>query len=80
MVLKLLTAELRAFCMGDLITPVAFCTKPMLPSFAAELRPMIRQTAAIMKKTVHGVDTLVYRARNALKQELEKEGFDYEEF
>lgn len=39
-----------------------------------------RQTAAIMKKTVHGVDTLVYRARNALKQELEKEGFDYEEF
>ena len=33
-----------------------------------------RQTAAIMGKTVHGVDTLVYRAKKALKKELEKEG------
>lgn len=39
-----------------------------------------RQTAAIMGKTVHGIDTLVYRARNALKQKLIKEGFEYEEF
>lgn len=39
-----------------------------------------RQTAAVMGKTVHGIDTLVYRARNALKQNLIKEGFEYEEF
>lgn len=39
-----------------------------------------RQTALIMGKTVHGIDTLVYRARNALKQVLEKEGFEYEKF
>lgn len=39
-----------------------------------------RQTAAIMGKTVHSIDTLVYRARNALKRNLIKEGFEYEEF
>ena len=39
-----------------------------------------RQAAEIMKKTVHSVDTLVYRAKKALKTELEKEGFEYEKF
>jgi len=39
-----------------------------------------RQTAAILGKTVHAVDTLVYRARKALRSELEKEGVSYEEF
>lgn len=38
-----------------------------------------KETAAIMKKTVHSVETLVYRARNALKEELIKEGFIYED-
>lgn len=37
-----------------------------------------KETAAIMKKSVHAVETLVYRARNALKDELMKEGFEYE--
>ena len=39
-----------------------------------------RRTAAIMGKTVHGVDTLVYRAKKALKKELEKERIFNEEF
>lgn len=34
--------------------------------------------AKIMKKSVHSVETLVYRARLSLKSELEKEGFNYE--
>lgn len=37
-----------------------------------------KETAAVMKKSVHGIETLVYRARNALKKQLEKEGFTYE--
>lgn len=37
-----------------------------------------KETAAIMKKSVHAVETLVYRARNALGDELVKEGFEYE--
>ncbi len=37
-----------------------------------------RQVAAVMKKSVHSVETLVYRARRSLKAELEKEGFVYE--
>lgn len=37
-----------------------------------------RETAEVMKKSVHAVETLAYRARNALKDELEKEGFIYE--
>ena len=37
-----------------------------------------KETAAVMKKTVHSIETLVYRARNALKKQLEKEGFVYE--
>ena len=32
-----------------------------------------------MKKSVHNVDTLVYRARKSLKTQLETEGFVYEE-
>lgn len=37
-----------------------------------------RETAEVIKKSVHAVETLVYRARNALKDELMKEGFEYE--
>lgn len=37
-----------------------------------------KETAKIMKKSVHNIETLVYRARNALKNQLEKEGFNYE--
>lgn len=37
-----------------------------------------KETAAVMKKSVHSVETLVYRARLSLKTELEKEGFVYE--
>lgn len=38
-----------------------------------------KETAVVMKKTVHGIETLVYRARRALKIQLEAEGFVYEE-
>ena len=38
-----------------------------------------KETAAVMKKSVHSVETLIYRARLALKSQLEKEGFQYEE-
>lgn len=38
-----------------------------------------RETAKIMHKTEHAVTTLCYRARLAMKQILEKEGFEYEE-
>ncbi len=38
-----------------------------------------KETAAVMKKSVHGIETLVYRARLALKKQLEQEGFEYEE-
>ena len=38
-----------------------------------------KETAKIMKKSVHSVETLVYRARLALKAELEKGGFIYED-
>ncbi len=38
-----------------------------------------KQAAAVMKKSVHNIETLVYRARKALKQQLESEGFEYEE-
>lgn len=37
-----------------------------------------KETAEVMKKSVHSIETLVYRARNALKKQLEKEGFIYE--
>ena len=39
----------------------------------------LKETAIIMKKSVHSVETLVYRARLALKAELEKGGFIYED-
>lgn len=37
-----------------------------------------KETASIMKKSVHNIETILYRARKALKEELEKEGFVYE--
>ncbi len=37
-----------------------------------------KDVARVMKKSVHSVETLVYRARQSLKAELEKEDFDYE--
>ena len=37
-----------------------------------------KEVALIMKKSVHNIETLVYRARRAIKEELEKEGFVYE--
>lgn len=36
------------------------------------------QAGKIMKKSHHGTETLVYRARKALKEKLIEEGFDYE--
>ena len=39
----------------------------------------IKQAASVMKKSVHSTETLVYRARKALKSQLELEGFVYEE-
>ena len=38
-----------------------------------------KQAASIMKKSVHSIETLVYRARKSLKSQLEMEGFVYEE-
>lgn len=38
-----------------------------------------KQAATVMKKSVHSIETLVYRARKSLKSQLEKEGFIYEE-
>ena len=37
------------------------------------------QVAAVMGKSVHSVDTLLYRARIALRQQLEQEGVTYED-
>ena len=37
-----------------------------------------KEVADVMKKSVHNIETLLYRARKALKAELEKEGFEYE--
>ena len=37
-----------------------------------------KETARIMGKSVHNVETLVYRARQALKGKLLEEGFNYE--
>ena len=36
--------------------------------------------AKIMKKSTHNIETLVSRARSALKKQLMKEGFEYENF
>ena len=38
-----------------------------------------KETAKLMKKSIHNIETLIYRARKALKTELEKEGFTYED-
>ena len=38
-----------------------------------------KEAASVMKKSVHNIETLVYRARRSLKSELEKEGFVYED-
>ena len=38
-----------------------------------------KEAAAVMKKSVHNIETLVYRARKSLKTQLEMEGFIYEE-
>ena len=38
-----------------------------------------KESAIVMKKSVHNIETLVYRARKSLKTQLETEGFDYEE-
>lgn len=37
-----------------------------------------KETARIMGKSVHNVETLAYRARQALKAKLFEEGFEYE--
>ncbi len=37
-----------------------------------------KDVAQVMKKSVHNIETLSYRARKALKSELEKEDFVYE--
>lgn len=39
----------------------------------------IKEVATVMKKSVHNIETLVYRARKSLKSQLEMEGFVYEE-
>lgn len=38
-----------------------------------------KEIAGIMKRSARGVNTLLYRARQAVKRELEKEGFDDED-
>lgn len=37
------------------------------------------EAAAVLKKSKRQIENLVYRAKKALKKELEKEGFEYEE-
>ena len=37
-----------------------------------------KEISLVMKKSVHNIETLLYRARKALKEELEKGGFVYE--
>lgn len=37
-----------------------------------------RETAEVMRKSVHSIEVMLTRARNALRKELEKEGFVYE--
>ena len=38
-----------------------------------------KEIAQITRKSVHSVETLLYRARKAVRQELEAEGFDHED-
>ncbi len=37
-----------------------------------------KESAAVMNKSVHNIHTLLTRARQALKKQLEEDGFDYE--
>ena len=37
-----------------------------------------KEAAKVMKKSVRSIESLLYRARKALKSQLETEGFDYE--
>lgn len=37
-----------------------------------------KETASVIKKSVHNTETLLYRAKKALRAELDKEGFVYE--
>ena len=37
-----------------------------------------KEIALMLKKSTHNIETLAYRARNSLKEILEKEGFTYE--
>lgn len=39
----------------------------------------IKEIAIVMKKSLSAVKVMLYRARQALKAELEKEGFEYED-
>ena len=39
----------------------------------------VKEAAAIMKKSIHNTETLLYRAKKSLRTKLEKEGFVYEE-
>ncbi len=39
----------------------------------------LKEASVLMKKSYHNTETLVYRARKALKAQLETEGFIYEE-
>lgn len=38
-----------------------------------------KEAAVVMEKSTHNIETLVYRARQALKSKLNEEGFVYEE-
>ena len=38
-----------------------------------------KEAAGIMRKGLHNTETLIYRAKQSLKQELVKEGFTYED-
>ena len=38
-----------------------------------------KEISEVMKKSIHNVETLIYRAKNALKKQLEKEKFVYED-
>ena len=38
-----------------------------------------KETAMIMRKSVHNIETLIYRAKQSLKSELVREGFTYED-
>ena len=38
----------------------------------------VKDSAAVIKKSVHATEMLIHRAKLALKRELEKEGFTYE--